>query len=173
MANTGKKHRQRQTSSPEPLWMVTAAVNLDAACSWEGKPWQSDQCVRKTQTPLRQQRSVQWKLRLFQQSCTAERVGPWRRLSAQWLMLLNCGAGADSWVSRTVRRSNQSILKEVNSEYSLEGLLLKFQYFGHLMEEPTHFSKDAGKDWRQKERAEDEMVRSPPQWTWIWANSRS
>ena len=38
-------------------------------------------------------------------------------------------------VSWTVRRSNQSILKEINSEYSLEGLTLKlkFQYFGHLM----------------------------------------
>ena len=33
----------------------------------------------------------------------------------------------------TVRRSNQSILKEINLEYSLEGLMLKFQYFGHLM----------------------------------------
>ena len=33
----------------------------------------------------------------------------------------------------TVRRSNQSILKEINPEYSLEGLMLKFQYFGHLM----------------------------------------
>ena len=32
----------------------------------------------------------------------------------------------------TTRRSNQSILKEINSEYSLEGLLLKRQYFGHL-----------------------------------------
>ena len=33
----------------------------------------------------------------------------------------------------TARRSNRSILKEINSEYSLEGLLLKLQYFGHLM----------------------------------------
>ena len=33
----------------------------------------------------------------------------------------------------TARRSNQSILKEINSEYSLEGLMLKHQYFGHLM----------------------------------------
>ena len=32
----------------------------------------------------------------------------------------------------TVRRSNQSILKEINSEYSLEGLMLKLQYLGHL-----------------------------------------
>ena len=33
----------------------------------------------------------------------------------------------------TARRSNQSILKEINSECSLEGLILKLQYFGHLM----------------------------------------
>ena len=33
----------------------------------------------------------------------------------------------------TVRRSNQSVLKEINPEYSLEGLMLKLQYFGHLM----------------------------------------
>ena len=34
----------------------------------------------------------------------------------------------------TSRRSNQSILKEINPEYSLEGLMLKLQYFGHLMQ---------------------------------------
>ena len=33
----------------------------------------------------------------------------------------------------TARKLNQSILKEINPEYSLEGLILKFQYFGHLM----------------------------------------
>ena len=36
-------------------------------------------------------------------------------------------------VSGTARRSNQSILKEINPVYSLEGLMLKLQYFGHLM----------------------------------------
>ena len=34
----------------------------------------------------------------------------------------------------TARRSNQSILKKISPEYSLEGLMLKFQYFGHLMQ---------------------------------------
>ena len=34
----------------------------------------------------------------------------------------------------TARRSNQSILKEINAEYSLEELMLKLQYFGHLMQ---------------------------------------
>ena len=51
-------------------------------------------------------------------------------------MLLNCGAGEDSWrVPWTARRANQSILKEISPEYSLEGLMLKLklQYFSHLM----------------------------------------
>ena len=63
------------------------------------------------------------------------RVGLGRRLSAEELMLLNCGVGEDLRVSWTARRSNQSILKEISSEYSLEGLMLKLkrQYFGHLM----------------------------------------
>ena len=63
------------------------------------------------------------------------RVGLRRRLSAEELMLLNCGVGLLR-VPWTVRRSNQSILKEINSGYSLEGmkLKLKLQYFGHLMQ---------------------------------------
>ena len=64
-----------------------------------------------------------------------------------------------------MRRSNQLILKEINPEYSLEGLMLKLklQYFGHLMQSQlTGKELDAGKDGRQKEKraAEDEMVRS-------------
>ena len=47
-------------------------------------------------------------------------------------MLLNCGVREDPWIAR---RSNQSILKEIGPEYSLEGLMLKLklQSFGHLM----------------------------------------
>ena len=50
-------------------------------------------------------------------------------------MLLNCGVGEDSRDPWTARRSNQSILKEINPEISLEGMMLKLklQYFGHLM----------------------------------------
>ena len=44
----------------------------------------------------------------------------------------------DPW---TARRSNQSILKEINPEYSLEGLMLKFQYFGHLMQRANSLEK--------------------------------
>ena len=46
----------------------------------------------------------------------------------------------------TARRSNQSILKEINFEYSLQGLMLKLQYFGNLMQELTGKDPDAGKD---------------------------
>ena len=64
-------------------------------------------------------------------------------------MLLNYGTGEDSRVSWTAKRSNQSILKEINPEYSLEGLMLKLklQYFGHLMQRANSLEKtDTGKD---------------------------
>ena len=44
-------------------------------------------------------------------------------------------------VPRTAKRSNQSILKEINPEYSLEGLMLKLQYFGHLMQRTDSLEK--------------------------------
>ena len=44
-------------------------------------------------------------------------------------------------VSWTARRSNQSILKEINPEYSLEGLMLKLQYFGHLIQRADSLEK--------------------------------
>ena len=57
-------------------------------------------------------------------------------------MLLNCGIGGLLRVPWTAR-SNQSILKEINPEYSLEGLVLKlqFQYFGHLMQRANSLEK--------------------------------
>ena len=50
-------------------------------------------------------------------------------------MLWKCGVGEDSCESFELQKSNQSILKEISPEYSLEGLMLKLklQYFGHLM----------------------------------------
>ena len=78
-------------------------------------------------------------------------------------MLLNYVAWEDSWEPWTERRSNQSILKEINPGYSLKGLMLKLklQYFGHLMRR-TDSGKDpdARKDWRQEEKGttEDEVA---------------
>ena len=58
----------------------------------------------------------------------------------------------------TTRRSSQSILKEISPEYSLEGVMLKLQYFGHLMwrTDSTGKDPDAGKDRRQKEKGTTE-----------------
>ena len=62
----------------------------------------------------------------------------------------------DPW---TARRSNQSILKEISPEISLEGMMLKLklQYFGHLMRRVDSLEKtDAGKDWGQEEKGTTE-----------------
>ena len=79
-------------------------------------------------------------------------------------MHLNCDVGEDSRIPWTTRRSNHLILKEINSEYSLERLMLKLklQYFGHKMrrvdslEKTLMLGKTEGK-WRRGR--EDEMVR--------------
>ena len=69
----------------------------------------------------------------------------WTIREAEWqkLMLLNCGLGEDMRVFWTARRSNQSILKKISPEYSLERLMLKLklQYFGHLMQRTDSFKK--------------------------------
>ena len=65
----------------------------------------------------------------------------------------------------TARKTNQSILKEINPEYSLEGLILKLQYFGHLMQKDDSLEKIPmlekieGEGPKEKGVAEDEMVR--------------
>ena len=80
------------------------------------------------------------------------------------------------WIAR---RSNQSILKEVNPEYSMEGLMLKLklQYFSYLMWRTNSFEKTLilGKIEGRREgegRGWDGWMTSPTQWTWAWASSR-
>ena len=78
----------------------------------------------------------------------------------------------------TVRRSNQSILKEINPEYSLEELMLKLklQYFGYpiwgtdSLERPWCWERlKAGGE--KDDRGWDGSEASLTQWTWVWANS--
>ena len=76
----------------------------------------------------------------------------------------------------TIKRSNQSILKEINPEYSLEGLMLKLQYFRHLMqwtdslEKTLMMGKMEGKRRRGQQRMRwlDSIT-----YSWIWANSET
>ena len=78
----------------------------------------------------------------------------------------------------TARRSNQSILKEISPEYSLEGLMLKrkLQYFGHLMWRTDSLEKTLM--WERlkaggegDDRGWDGWMASPTRWTWVWVNS--
>ena len=81
-----------------------------------------------------------------------------------------------SRVPWTVRRSRQSVLKEINLEYSLEGLMLKLQCFGHMMWNATRWKRPwcweklkAGGE--EDDRGWDSWMTSLTQWTWVWANS--
>ena len=94
-------------------------------------------------------------------------------------MLLNCSVGEDSGNSLGLQESNQSILKEINPEYSLEGLMLKLklQYFGHLTQRADSLEKTLmlGKVEGRRRRGDkgwDSWMASSTQWTWVWANFR-
>ena len=78
----------------------------------------------------------------YSQSCGFSTSHVWM-LHTEELMLFTCGVGKDSRVPWTARRSNQSILKGINPEYSLDGLTLelKLQCFGHLMQRADSFEK--------------------------------
>ena len=78
----------------------------------------------------------------------------------------------------TARRSNQSILKEISPEYSLEGLMLKLQYLGHLMRRTDHWKRPwcwerlkAGGEGDNREW--DGCMASQIWRTWVWVSSRS
>ena len=83
-------------------------------------------------------------------------------------MILNCSAGKDSWESLQQQGDQiKSILKEINPEYSLEGLMLKLklQYFGHLMQRADSLEKTlmlgkmkAGAAGRQRRRWLDGII---------------
>ena len=78
----------------------------------------------------------------------------------------------------TARRSNQSLLKEISPECSLEGLMLrlKLQYFGHLMWSAVSFEKTlmlGGIEGRRSRGWQDEMFGWHHLWTWVWVEYRS
>ena len=108
-------------------------------------------------------------------SCTIKNGDQWRIDGFElwcWTRLLR--------VPWTTRRSNKSMLKEINLEYSLEGamLKLKLQYFGQLMwrnyslEKPYYWERlKAGGE--EDDRRWDGWMESPTRWTWVCSSSRS
>ena len=105
---------------------------------------------------------------------TMKKVEPWGTDAFElwcWRRLLRV-----PWTAR----SNQSILKEINLEYSSEGLMLKLklQYFGHLMQRTNSLDKTLmlGKTEGRRGRGWliwDSWIASCTCWTWVWASSRS
>jgi len=105
------------------------------------------------------------------ENCTIKKAEHWRIDAFElwcWRRLLT--------VPWTARRSNQSILKEISPEYSLERLMLKLQYFGHLMGRTDSFERPwcwerlkAGGEG--DDRRWDGWMASPTWWTWVWASS--
>ena len=141
--------------------MVTAAMELQDTCSLEESPDKPRQCIKS--------RDITWLTRvclvkamvfpLVMYGCkiwTIKKAERRRRIDALelwcWRIFFRV-----PWIAG---RSNQSILKEVNSEYSFEGLMLKLklQYFGHLMRRAKSLEKSlmlgeiAGRKRRGKQR---------------------
>ena len=126
--------------------MVTAAMKLKDTCSLEKKDRilksrdvtlpPKVRLVKATVFPVVMYGCESWTIKKTElQRTDAFELWCWKRLLR---------------VPWTARRSNQSILKEINPEYSLEGLMLKLklQYSGHLMQRANSLGKnpDAGKD---------------------------
>ena len=105
---------------------------------------------------------VSWTIKAEHQRTDAFELWCWRRLLR---------------VPWTARRSSQSILKEIDPEYSLGGLMLKLklQYFGHLMRRANSLEKTLmlGKIEGKRKRGCDGWMASLTQHTWVWASSRS
>ena len=109
------------------------------------------------------------------------RVGLWRKLSTEKLMLLNCGVGEDTWDSLELQGDPTSPSKGDQSfRCSLEGLILKLKlrYFGHLMQrvdslEKTWCWEGLGAGEEGDDRAWDGWMASPTWWAWGWVNSGS
>ena len=122
--------------APKSPWIVTVARKLKDACSLEEKL-----CVLKSRDITFLTKVCIVKAMVFPvitygcESWIIKKAECWRFHVFElwcWRRLLRV-----PWTAK----SNQSILKEINPEYSLEGLMLKLQYFGHLMGRPDSLGK--------------------------------
>ena len=136
--------------APKLLQMVIAAMKLKDACSLEENYDTPRQCIKKQRQHFADKvhivKGMVFPIVMYGRESWTMKKAEHRRIDAFelwcWRRLLR--------VPWTARRSNQSILKEISSECSLEGLILKLklQCFGHLMRRTDSLEKDsdAGKD---------------------------
>ena len=163
----GKQWKQCQTlffGAPKSLRIVTAAMKLKDTCSWEEVMTNLDSILKTRDIilptgvhlvkimvfPVVMYGCKSWTMKKAEnQRIDVFELCCWRRLLR---------------VPWTARRSNQSILKEVNSEYSLEGLMAEAETPILWPPDAKNWliwkDPDAGKDWRQEEKGttKDEMV---------------
>ena len=114
------------------LQMVTAAMKLKDIRSLEEKLWPTYSIIKSRDTTLPTKVCLV-KDMVF--PAVMYRCESWtiKKAECQRTGLSNCGAVEDSRVPWTARRLNRSILKEINPENSVERLMLKLQYFDHLI----------------------------------------
>ena len=148
----------RANSQLTSIWIFSFSVIHFCSCHSCHQTWQeilSSQCLRDSTVSWTIKKAKCWIIDAFGLWC-------WRRcLRVPW----------------TARRPNQSILKEINPEDSLEGLMLKLQYFGHLMRRADSLEKTltVGKIEGRRRRGRqglDGWMPSPTWWMWVWASSR-
>ena len=178
----GKQWKQWQT-----LILGASKITADGDCSHEIK--RCLLCGRKVMTNLdstSKSRDITWPTKVClvkavvfpavmygYKSWTIKKAKRWRTDAFElwcWRRLLT--------VPWTARRSNLSIQKEISTENSLEGLMLKvtLQYFGHLMRRTDSFERPWC--WErlkvgEGDRGWDGWMASLTQWTWVWVSSRS
>ena len=97
--NSGNSVRLYFGGLQKSLWMLIAAMKWKDACSLEESYDQPRQHIQKQRHYFANKGPSSSRLWFFLWSCMDVRVGLWRRLSAEELILLNCGVGEDSWVS--------------------------------------------------------------------------
>ena len=174
--NSWEKSSKRQSSS------LGFEITADGVCSHEIKtlvPW------KKSYDKPRQQRHY------FADKClSSQSYGFSSSHVEMWELDHKEGWASKNWWFWTVvlektlvssldcKEINQSILKEISPEYSLEGLMLKLklQYFGHLMQRNDSLKKILmlRKIEGRRRRGRQTMrcwMASPTQWTWVWASS--
>ena len=152
--------------------------NQEMVASWQESDEKPRQCVEKRNitlpTKVHVVKAIVFPMVTYScDSWMVKKVECWRIVAFElwgWRRLLKF-----PWTAR----SNNLILREINPEYSLEGLILKLklQYFGHLMQTDDSLEKSLmpGKIESRRIRGHQKMRwldASPMQWTWTWTNSR-
>ena len=156
----GKQCQTLFWGAPKSLQLVTAAMKVKDVCSLEAKLYKTRQHIKKQRrdfaTKVHLVKAVIFPIVMYEcESWTIKNAECWRIDAFElwcWRRLLR--------VPWTAKRSNQSVLKEISPEYSLEGLMLKLklQYFSHLMrrtdslEKPLMLGKTEGRRRRGRQR---------------------